>query len=426
MSNAVLDKEVVQELLAFYQNQKFDELNCKITSLLNEGLSHHILYNLLGASYINLNDLDKAKDCFIEMISKYPNNADGFVNLGSVYHKLNDYKESEEQYLKAINIKGATDETLHNAHNNYGALLLDMKKFDQAIENLKKAIDLDNNSAEPYNNIGNAYREQENYKEALIYYEKAIEKFSNEQKKLGGYTEVLHELEVSYRAIGDHKKGDEYRNDGPGSFLLNDSHDNHVNNNSFTNEDLDIKKFHSFMSCWNINNEKLTDDVINFFELSNKKELGKAGANVNENVKKTVDVTIRPSDLNNPNYKVFDDFLLILNSLFSDYKSDWEILSDLNLSISSFNIQKYEQGGHYQKVHTERMSLGSMHRVFAWMIYLNDVEDGGCTYFPHFDLRIKPEKGKLLIWPAEWTHAHCGELVNSGHKYIMTGWIDMY
>ena len=36
------------------------------------------------------------------------------------------------------------------------------------------------------------------------------------------------------------------------------------------------------------------------------------------------------------------------------------------------------------------------------------------------------EKGKLLIWPAEWTHAHCGELVNSGHKYIMTGWIDMY
>ena len=426
MSNTVLDKEVVQELLAFYQNQKFDELNCKITSLLNEGLSHHILYNLLGASYINLNDLDKAKDCFMEMISKYPNNADGFVNLGSVYHKLNDYKESEEQYLKAININEATDETLHNAHNNYGALLLDMKEFDLAIENLKKAIELDDSAAEPFNNIGNAYREKENYKEALIYYEKAIEKFSSEQKNLQGYKEILHELEQSYRYIGDHKKGDEYRKAGPGSYVLNDIIGNNDIDGSFTSEDLNITKLHSFMSCWNINNDKLTDEVIKFFELSNRKSRGRAGTKVDENIKNTVDVSITPSDFIKPDYKVFKDFILILHSVFSEYKSNWEILSKLNLSISSFNIQKYEQGGHYQKVHTERMSLGSMHRVFAWMIYLNDVEDGGCTYFPHFDLRIKPEKGKLLIWPAEWTHAHCGELVNSGHKYIMTGWIDMY
>ena len=426
MSNAVLDKEVVQELLAFYQNQNFDDLNCKITSLLNEGISHHILYNLLGASYINLNDLDKAKDCFMEMISKYPNNADGFVNLGSVYHKLNDYKESEEQYLKAINIKEATDETLHNAHNNYGALLLDMKEFDQAIENLKKAIELDDSAAEPFNNIGNAYREKENYKEALIYYEKAIKKFSSEQQNIQGYKEILHSLEQSYRYIGDHKKAEEYRNAGPGSYILNEKISNNGIDGSFTSEDLNIKKLHSFMSCWNINNDKLTDDVIKFFEMSNRKEQGRAGTKIDLKIKDSVDVPITPSDFIKPDYKVFKDFILILHSVFSEYKSNWEILSKLNLSLSSFHIQKYEEGGHYQSVHTERMSLGSMHRVFAWMIYLNDVEDGGCTYFPHFDLRIKPEKGKLLIWPAEWTHAHCGELVNSGHKYIMTGWIDMY
>ena len=425
MNASELNKEIVQELLGFYQTQKFDELSSKINNLLKEGYCHHILYNLLGASYISLNELDKAKDCYNEMILKYPNNADAFVNLGSVYHKLEDYKKAESQFLKVMNMKEVTTETLHNVYNNYGALLLDMEKFDLAIENLKKAIDLDNNAAEPYNNIGNAYREQEDYKNALIYYEKAIDRFSDEQKKLEGYKEVLHELEVSYRSIGNHKKGNEYRNDGPGSFSLNDNLSNDDNDKNFTNEDLNIKQLHSFMSCWNINDDKLTDDVINFFELSNKKHLGKAGPNVNEKVKKTVDVTIRPSDLNNPDYKVFNDFLLILNSLFSEYKNNWDILSYLNLSISSFNIQKYEQGGHYQKVHTERMSLGSMHRVFAWMIYLNDVDDGGCTYFPHFDLRIKPEKGKLLIWPAEWTHAHCGELVNSGHKYIMTGWIDM-
>ena len=41
----------------------------------------------------------------------------------------------------------------------------------------------------------------------------------------------------------------------------------------------------------------------------------------------------------------------------------------------------------------------------------------------NYDLKIKPEIGKTLIWPAEWTHAHRGEVLNSGVKYIITGWM---
>ena len=92
-------------------------------------------------------------------------------------------------------------------------------------------------------------------------------------------------------------------------------------------------------------------------------------------------------------------------------------------NFENFNIQKYEIGGHFNKMHCERASLQSTHRVFAWMTYLNDVEDGGETYFKHFNLRVKPSKGKTLIWPAEWTHAHRGEILNKGNKYIITGWM---
>ena len=35
----------------------------------------------------------------------------------------------------------------------------------------------------------------------------------------------------------------------------------------------------------------------------------------------------------------------------------------------------------------------------------------------YYNLRIKPEKGKTLIWPAEWTHAHSGETLLKGKKY---------
>ena len=80
----------------------------------------------------------------------------------------------------------------------------------------------------------------------------------------------------------------------------------------------------------------------------------------------------------------------------------------INLFYSE--LQKYEIGGHFNKMHCERASLQSMHRVFAWMTYLNDVEDGGETYFEHYNLSVKPSKGKTLIWPAEWTHAHRVEI----------------
>ena len=33
--------------------------------------------------------------------------------------------------------------------------------------------------------------------------------------------------------------------------------------------------------------------------------------------------------------------------------------------------------------------------------------------------------GKTLIWPAEWTQGHKGNIVESGAKYIATGWINL-
>ena len=99
-----------------------------------------------------------------------------------------------------------------------------------------------------------------------------------------------------------------------------------------------------------------------------------------------------------------------LYKCYSDYKNQWPFLKETikTIDIPRFNIQKYQPGGHYAKIHSERSTTQSMHRIFAWMTYLNDVEDGGETEFPHYGISVKPEKGKTLIWPSEWTHAHSG------------------
>ena len=60
--------------------------------------------------------------------------------------------------------------------------------------------------------------------------------------------------------------------------------------------------------------------------------------------------------------------------------------------IGHFNIQKYLKGDHFSKVHSERTNLSTIHRIFAWMTYLNDVEDGGTTDFKYYDLKIKPKR----------------------------------
>ena len=62
-------------------------------------------------------------------------------------------------------------------------------------------------------------------------------------------------------------------------------------------------------------------------------------------------------------------------------------------------------------------------RAFAFTIYLNDVEEGGETEFLHFSKRVKPKKGRIVIWPGSFPYVHRGNPPLSGEKYIITSWM---
>lgn len=87
-------------------------------------------------------------------------------------------------------------------------------------------------------------------------------------------------------------------------------------------------------------------------------------------------------------------------------------------------LQKTLPGGGYHAFHYERDNL-TYRRTLTTMLYLNDVEDGGETEFLYQHLRVKPEKGTLLIWPCEFTHMHRGNPPLSGEKYIATSWLEV-
>ena len=62
-------------------------------------------------------------------------------------------------------------------------------------------------------------------------------------------------------------------------------------------------------------------------------------------------------------------------------------------------------------------------RVLVYTIYLNTVEEGGETEFLYQSQRVKPVKGRIVIWPASFPYVHRGNPPLSGEKYILTSWI---
>ena len=186
----------------------------------------------------------------------------------------------------------------------------------------------------------------------------------------------------------------------------------------------------NFIGSWMIDPLSICDELVTYFELNqNKQNRGSTVSGVNLDVKNSMDITISPKEIKLPGNEVFEKYFKNLYSCYQDYVSQWSFLTNFaeKLEVGSFNLQRYQSGQHFQSTHTERTSLDTLHRLFAWMTYLNDVDaaEGGSTFFSHYDLEVQPKKGLTLIWPAEWTHAHKGNLLNADSKYIITGWMHL-
>ena len=182
----------------------------------------------------------------------------------------------------------------------------------------------------------------------------------------------------------------------------------------------------NFIGSWTIEPTLICDDLISYFELNlAKQKSGVLSGGLNLDKNDSIDITIKPKEIILPGNEIFQLYFNQLLECYKNYVEEWNFLKQISerLEIGSFNLQRYKTGQHFKAIHTERSSLENLHRIFAFMTYLNDVQDGGSTYFSHYDLEIQPRKGLTLIWPAEWTHAHRGNILNAGKKYIITGWI---
>ena len=130
--------------------------------------------------------------------------------------------------------------------------------------------------------------------------------------------------------------------------------------------------------------------------------------------------------LSKPMHEMMD---IINNDIIDSWLHEYPVIQTgqyKELYTSNMKIQKTRMTEGYHNWHSEHTSkLQDIRTVLAFMVYLNDVDEGGETEFLYQSKRIQPRRNTFVIWPAGFTHTHRGNPPFSNDKYVITGWINV-
>ena len=158
---------------------------------------------------------------------------------------------------------------------------------------------------------------------------------------------------------------------------------------------------------------------IEKFKKDDTKYQGLVGDGVNLEVKQSLDLGISDND------DWIEEDNIFYNSFKNTLESYQEWLSHPfpdncfrgRIEDTGYQIQETKPGDFYTW-HHDCMD----DRLLTIIWYLNDVNQDGYTEFSS-GLKIQPEMGKILMFPALWPWIHRGYPPKYETKYICTGWI---
>jgi predicted 2-oxoglutarate/Fe(II)-dependent dioxygenase YbiX len=121
----------------------------------------------------------------------------------------------------------------------------------------------------------------------------------------------------------------------------------------------------------------------------------------------------------NEYFKKFNDECEnIINACLASYSEEMMISYD-TFNVEGFYLLKYNVGeyfgSHYDCHSTNKRSI-------AVLIYLNDDYEGGELEFVHFNLKIKPKAGTVILFPPNYPYRHVANAVTKGEKYAAVTW----
>ena len=165
-------------------------------------------------------------------------------------------------------------------------------------------------------------------------------------------------------------------------------------------------------------------EIIQRFRHDERKSQGiTTSGEINLDVKKSMDLGISNLDEWEPTDAVL--FTSLAEHLENYAKKIFHIIEqDLwtnEIKDSGYNVKRYRPGDYYNW-HVDSQANQGWMRSIACIWYLNDVIEGGETEFA-YGQKIKPETGKILLFPAVWTYPHRGLPPKNNDKYIITTFV---
>ena len=125
-------------------------------------------------------------------------------------------------------------------------------------------------------------------------------------------------------------------------------------------------------------------------------------------------------------HNVPDEIKTILKDIY--IKTEKFILESYNLStpvyMDTINLVRWFPG-QSQPAHCDDMTdndaekIKFSHRAFGSIIYLNDDYSGGETFYPNFEIIVKPKKNTCVVHPGDCDHLHGVTQVENSVRYTI-------
>jgi hypothetical protein len=182
----------------------------------------------------------------------------------------------------------------------------------------------------------------------------------------------------------------------------------------------------------NVFTNEFCDELVEFFENNPEyHHIGQSMGGLDKDIKDTTDLNMfyRPELMGKYGDFILSKFNEVVEELLERlpfqnvFPAVTRVFND-DTEYTTCQIQKYNKGtGHYNAYHYETDSYGTTPRLFVFILYLNDVAEGGETELLYEKSFTKPKKGRVLVHPAGYPFVHRGLTPISDDKYIVTTWL---
>ncbi|MEG4027521.1 MULTISPECIES: tetratricopeptide repeat protein [unclassified Microcoleus] len=146
-------------------------VNCKKAISLAPNFA--AVYRQLARIWTQLEKREEAADCWYQAFNIEPNwaTAEENVTLGNSLVELGKFDRAIECYSRAIKL----NPKLAIAYHNLGEMLVGQKRWEEAIANYRQAIAINPNSFESYHSLGKTWAERGEFDRASACYNKSLE-----------------------------------------------------------------------------------------------------------------------------------------------------------------------------------------------------------------------------------------------------------